>query len=205
MGHRKQKINDLREACLTEALVIIETAGVEGLSLREVSRRLGVSHQAPYKHFPSRDHLLAEVVRRAFEAFAVYLDAHPTTDNPHADLGMMGRAYLMYAREHPLQYRLMFGTPLPDATQHPEMMHSARHAFSLLRNCVGRMYGADTEAAYQQAELDALFIWSTMHGLASIIPTQVFNTLNLADAVIAEAVHHVMQRIGDALGLGESD
>jgi AcrR family transcriptional regulator len=43
-------------------MLIIGERGIEELSLREVARRLGVSHQAPYKHFPSRDHLLAEVV-----------------------------------------------------------------------------------------------------------------------------------------------
>ena len=56
----------MREACVEEALAIVGEAGLEALSLREVARRLHVSHQAPYKHFPSRDHILAEVVGRAF-------------------------------------------------------------------------------------------------------------------------------------------
>ena len=53
---------NLREACIAEAFRIIEDAGLEALSLREVARRLGVSHQAPYKHFPSRDHIVAEIL-----------------------------------------------------------------------------------------------------------------------------------------------
>jgi len=52
MTSGKGKPGDLREACIREALAIIEVGGVESLSLREVARRLGVSHQAPYKHFP---------------------------------------------------------------------------------------------------------------------------------------------------------
>jgi len=55
---------DLRERCVTEALAIIQEQGVEQLSLRDVARRLGVSHQAPYKHYANRDALLAEVVAR---------------------------------------------------------------------------------------------------------------------------------------------
>ena len=57
----------LKEACLRAAREAIAEQGVEQLSLREVARRLGVSHQAPYRHFPSRDHLLAEVMRRCFQ------------------------------------------------------------------------------------------------------------------------------------------
>ena len=90
-------------------MAIIGETGIEELSLRDVARRLGVSHQAPYKHFPSRDHLLAEIVSRAFAAFAQHLDARPRSQNPHEDLAAMGRAYLDYAREHPFHYPLMPG------------------------------------------------------------------------------------------------
>jgi AcrR family transcriptional regulator len=102
-----------------------------------VARRLGVSHQAPYKHYPSRDHLLAEVVRRAFAAFADHLDARPREADAFADLHAMGRAYLDFALRHPLHYRLIFGTPLPDAEAHPEMMSRGRHAFALLETLTG--------------------------------------------------------------------
>jgi AcrR family transcriptional regulator len=60
----------LRDACIVAAREAIAEHGIEQLSLRDVARRLGVSHQAPYKHYPSRDHLLAEVMRRCFEGFA---------------------------------------------------------------------------------------------------------------------------------------
>ena len=63
----------LKAACLKAAREAIAEHGLEQLSLREVARRLGVSHQAPYKHFPSRDHLLAEVIRQCFEDFAASL------------------------------------------------------------------------------------------------------------------------------------
>ncbi len=75
----------VREACLEEALAIIEEDGVESLSLREVSRRLGVSHQAPYRHFTNRDDLLAELLTRCFEVFAAHLEARPRSDHPGDD------------------------------------------------------------------------------------------------------------------------
>lgn len=191
---------DLREACLAEAMAIIEAEGVERLSLREVARRLGVSHQAPYRHFPSRDHILAELVARAFAAFARFLDAAPRTDDPAADMGRMGAAYLAYARSHPLEYRLMFGTPLPDWRAHPEMLRQGRHAFSLLCDALRRRAEAQGEAKGEEAILlDALFVWSTLHGLAAIRTSATVSGLGIPAAVLEEAGAHALARIGDAL------
>jgi AcrR family transcriptional regulator len=189
----KERSEDLREACVREALAIIDSDGIENLSLREVARRLGVSHQAPYKHFPSRDHILAEIVRRAFEAFARYLDTYAV----HEDMHAMGQAYLHYAVAHPLQYRLMFGTPLPDLAAHPAMMASARHAFDLLLRGVARK--SPSSAHEELLVQDALFIWATLHGLASILQADALRTLALPERVLERMVEHTLERIGQAL------
>ncbi|MBI1277510.1 MAG: TetR family transcriptional regulator [Anaerolineaceae bacterium] len=206
MTRQKGKVTDLREACIQEALKIIEVSGIEELSLREISRRLGVSHQAPYKHFPSREHILAEIVSRAFNSFAQYLDDRPHSDNPLANLESMGRAYLNYALMHPLQYRLMFGTPLPDPTQHPEMMKSAQHAFALLRSCIAQTnLNIDEVDGSGKVSLDALFVWSTIHGLASILQTRALDTLSLPDEILDSAVDHTLFRIDKALNIKKSN
>lgn len=199
MAQTRDRRRNLREACLREAGAIVEETGVEGLSLREVARRLGVSHQAPYKHFPSRDHLLAEIVGGAFDAFARHLDERPRGETAAADLAAMGQAYVAYARAHPLQYQLMFGTPLPDPNQHPEMMRSARHAFALLRDGICRLRGADGDGAAGDAELDALFVWSAVHGVASILESAAIGTLGLSPAARAAVVPHALRRVGAAL------
>jgi len=201
MGKRPAGVADLREACLREALAVIERSGVEALSLREVARGLGVSHQAPYKHFASRDHLLAEVVRRSYDGFARHLDDRPRHDNPHRDLCSIGEAYLAYARAHPLQYRLMFATPLPDPSAHPAMMASARHAFAILHEAIGRVHGgpAAQGPAGRAVPLDALYVWATVHGLASIMQSSAMETLALPDGVRAAAEIHAMARLSAAL------
>lgn len=203
MAEETTRPADLREACVQEALAIVETAGVEQLSLREVARRLGVSHQAPYKHFPSRDHILAEIVARAFDSFAQALDQRPRHAHPDADLAAMGRAYLQYARAHPLQYRLMFGTPLPDPEQHPQMMRRARHAFALLYDCLDRLPATRTrDKQPQDIRLDALFVWSTVHGLASILQSDAAQSLDFTSDELTDSAPHVLSRIGAALGKG---
>ncbi|MDJ0942565.1 MAG: TetR/AcrR family transcriptional regulator [Kiloniellales bacterium] len=200
MAATRSKPANLREACLDEALAIIEAEGVEALSLREVARRLGVSHQAPYKHFPSRDHILAEIVARAFESFARHLDARPRRADPQDDLAGMCRAYLDYARAHPLQYRLMFGDLLPDLKKHPDMMRQARHAFALLNDCLTRLSArAGAPASESAVALDALFVWSGVHGLARILQSRAAQTLELPPDVVEAAAAHLVARIGQAL------
>lgn len=191
---------DLHEACLREALVIIGDSGVEALSLREVARRLGVSHQAPYKHFSSRDHLLAEIVRRSFAEFALALDSRPLHTDPHQNLHAMGEAYLDYAFRYPLHYRLMFGSVLPNPEAHPDMMQSASHAFSQLREALLIVHGGPKKSgAKRAAELDSLYVWSVMHGLASLVQTEALSFAGLPKVVLDQAIGHVMSRIGTGL------
>lgn len=183
-------------------MAIIERKGVEGLSLREVARQLGVSHQAPYKHFPSRDHILAEIVARAFASFAAHLDGRPVGAGAQADLAAMGNAYLAYAAAHPLQYRLMFGTPLPDPSEHPEMMREARHAFSLLREGLARLAEEqDAPLANDALNRDALYVWASMHGLASISTSDAVDTLGLSTETLTSAGQHGLARIAIALSV----
>ncbi|MBA4036730.1 MAG: TetR/AcrR family transcriptional regulator [Bradyrhizobium sp.] len=193
----RNKTGDLREACVKEALAIIAKGGIDALSLRDVARRLGVSHQAPYKHFPSREHILAEVVGRAFASFAAHLEKRPRSDDPFTDLGNLGRSYLDYARKHPLHYQLMFGTPLPDPDQHPEMMLKAEHAFAALNEAIAKLPGRTSQS---DVDLDAMFTWAVVHGMAGILQTRATERLGLRKATMAEATAHALARIGDALG-----
>lgn len=198
MPRRPEEPLELKEACVRAAREVIAERGVEQLSLREVARKLGVSHQAPYRHYPSRDHLLAEVMRRCFESFAAALDARGQQDDPLGDMEALGRQYLAYAATNPLEYRLMFGTPWPAPTEHPALVRDAGHAFDVLRAVLRRMYGSGA-GMRAQVDLQALFVWSTMHGLASIMQANVMDVLKLAPNVEARAPEHVMRMIESAM------
>ncbi len=188
----------LRDACVVAAREVIAERGIENLSLRDVARKLGVSHQAPYKHYPSRDHLLAEVMRRCFESFAIHLDARPHFEDPERDLESLGQQYLRYAVEHPLEYRLMFGTPWPASAAHQDLVKDAVHAFDVLRQVLRRMHG--TAASKRDlVELDALFIWSSMHGVAGVMHGSCIDKLDLSTRVLSQAMAHVMKRVGSGL------
>ena len=191
---------DLKEACVEEAFRIIGEVGVECLSIREVARRLGVSHQASYKHFPSGDHLLAEIVRRTYVLFSEHLESRPRGHSPAEDLKFLGEAYVSFAMQHPLHYRLIFGAVLPDPSEHTEMMQEARKAFAILLEGVARLHGLDpAQKPARQTQLDALFIWASVHGLATILQTTALEEIGLGKLLLKDALPHSLECIGRAM------
>lgn len=188
----------LKEACLRAAREAIAEHGVEQLSLREVARRLGVSHQAPYRHYPSRDHLLVEVMRRCFRDFAVFLDDRGSHADPRQDLGALGVRYLEYAERHAVEYRLMFGTPWPEVGGELGLAADAAHAFDVLQRVLRRVHG-EQASARRRVDLDAMFIWANMHGMATLTQSSVMAHLALAPQVAGGAAAHMFEMIGAAM------
>ncbi len=200
MNERVKAYEDLKSACVSEALDIIRDVGIEDLSLREVARRLGVSHQAPYRHFRSRDYLLADVVDRCFRDFDADLAEVPHSEDPRGDLSRLGRRYLAYAAAKPLEYRLMFGARLPKPEDHPGMLERGCGAFDQLRAVLSRILGDTPDSDRVGAE--AIFVWSTIHGLASILQTEAMAELGLPEEVQGRVAEHVLARIDAALPTG---
>ncbi len=190
----------LRERVLEQSLKIIERSGVEQLSLRAVARDLGVSHQAPYKHFASRDHIVAALTARAYGAFSQALSEASKGLAPHARLTAMGIAYLDYAAQNPLPYRLMFETALPSPQDHPDMLAKARNAFEMLVEALSALperAGADRA----RIESEALFIWSSLHGAASLARSPALDTLSLSAGVRDGHVRRTLDGLSRALDL----
>ena len=200
MSLKKAGKKDLKEACVKQAMRIVDKKGLEHLSLREVARKLGVSHQAPYRHFPSREHLLAEMVRRAFEDFAQFLDKRDHGSNAEEDLHSMGQAYVAYSMKHPLYYRLMFNTALPNSQDHPEMMEKAQFAFNMLIDGIRAVHATRfPDQVEQRSEKDAFFIWSALHGLCSIMESDAIENLGGDPNGRAEIVEAIFERLGWAM------
>ncbi|MFN0115688.1 MAG: TetR/AcrR family transcriptional regulator [Paracoccaceae bacterium] len=190
----------LGDACVAEALSIITQEGLSKLSLREVARRLGVSHQAPYRHFESRDHLVAEVLRRCFQKLADGIGARERSEDPKTDLHRMGAAYLRFAMENPLEYDLMFAQRWPEVGVAKQMIADSCLAFEELRITLARLRAKqDSRADKDGIDLDAMFIWSAMHGIASILKTDAMENLKIAETVRGDVALHIMARIDAAL------
>lgn len=93
---------NLRRALLGAALAIVATDGIAGLSLRDVARRLGVSHQAPYRHFRDKRAILDAIAAEGFENLTLELRATASSHVPPARCVIAcGFTHVAFAREHP--------------------------------------------------------------------------------------------------------
>ncbi|MGO7420962.1 TetR/AcrR family transcriptional regulator, partial [Rhizobium ruizarguesonis] len=101
---------DLHRAIVEAALDVLSESQSTEFSLRELARRAGVSHNAPYKHFADKRELLAAVSAVGFELLAKRMaDATKELDSPRERLAAIARAYVCGGVNNPALYRLMFG------------------------------------------------------------------------------------------------
>jgi AcrR family transcriptional regulator len=158
---------DLRRALLASALDILEEGSEP--SLRAVARRAGVSHMAPYHHFPDRRALVAAVAEEGLLALrdALLAAVETAPGNPGRQLLETGVAYVRFAVGSPARYRLMFSAELVERADLPEVQAAADAAYGVLLEAVRREIG---EAAPESVvALRALGAWSTVHGLSMLI------------------------------------
>lgn len=160
---------DLRRALLDAALELVQQEGVATLSLREVARRAGVSHAAPYRHFPSKEALLAAVAEEGFHDFRKALeDAASQAASPLEALQAIGVAYVAFALEHSAHFRVMFGGSPTTTCDYPDLVAASEGAFGVLVSTIQRCIETGALRDAPPAEL-ALAAWSTVHGLASLL------------------------------------
>ena len=150
---------DLRRALLAAARALLEESGPEALSLRDVARRVGVSHNAPYRHFPTKQALLAAVAAGGFAALSTRMTNLP----PAPGLAAAFRCYLGFAREQPGLFRLMFDDALEKSSD-PALWAAGKRAYDGLRRAVHRLAPAADRAAVVAA-------WAQLHGLALLVIT----------------------------------
>lgn len=160
---------DLRRALLDAALELVQQEGIATLSLREVARRAGVSHAAPYRHFPSREALLAAVAEEGFHDFQTALqNAADQANSPLEALQATGIAYVDFALDHSAHFRVMFGGGTGKACDYPDLVAASEGAFAVLLATIQRCIEDGSLRDAPPAEL-ALAAWSTVHGLAALL------------------------------------
>jgi AcrR family transcriptional regulator len=157
---------------MAEALrVLADEGGAAALSLRDLARRLGVSHAAPARHFPTLDALLAALAEEGFGALAAALEraaAAAGPDGPLAQLGAAGWAYVRFALEHPHHFHLMFGGRLADAHAAPSLQAAGQRAYAVLLRCIEAGQAAGQVVPADPGEL-ATAAWAQVHGLATLL------------------------------------
>jgi len=163
---------NLRPVLVDTAVELARTLGPDGVVLREVARRAGVSHNAAYRHFDDRAALLAEVSDRAMgdleQAMRARIDAVTLTD-PTARaterLRETGRAYVAYALREPGLFAVAFTTTEPDVTPRPPSVTDTGGPYAVLNSVLDELVdcGAVTPERRQGADVAC---WAMVHGFA---------------------------------------
>jgi AcrR family transcriptional regulator len=184
---------DLRQALIEAALELVSEKDVDSVSLREVARRVGVSHTAPYRHFDDKDSLLAAIAQEGFQMLhqALAVVSEQTSIDPLKRLQDIGVAYVDFALKHSTHYRLMFSAyGTTSAQQHPELEQSATQAFMVLVNSI-KMGQQEGVIRLDDTEQLALAAWSMTHGLAMLlmdgqIAIETFQSVALVSSFITQ-------------------
>lgn len=146
-GLRARRRQELLAAVRAAALEELRRRGAAGLSLRAVARDVGIAVSALYRYFPSRDELLTDLIVAAFDAHADAVEAGGAHDDVADALRGVMHAYRTWAVDHPAEFGLAYGAPVPGYVAPPE--DTVRPGTRIGRFALGLL-----ERAYTEGRLD---------------------------------------------------
>lgn len=196
---------ETRRAVLDAAVAMVADGGPDSVSMREVARRAGVSHQAPYHHFTDRSGIFAAITAEGFDLLGSRFEEALTGDDRPARSCF--EAYLRTALEHPGHFRIMFRADLCGVATHDAARSAADAAYARLQDLVERTVG--TSSSPRATAAWSSLMWSTAHGFATLLLDGPL-ALKLDPAVplnahvgdVVELMSEMVERQAAAMGLG---
>lgn len=156
------KSESLRRTVLDAAVAISAASGPDAISMREVAREAGVSHQAPYHHFIDRSGIFAAICEEGFRKLSeVLLAPRPSIDSN------MCESYVHFALQNPGHFRVMMRNDLCQLADYPSAAFEANRAFDILVDEVKSLLGEG--AGEETVKTQTAYMWSVGHGLATLL------------------------------------
>ena len=161
---------NLKEALIEAGLEILSEKGIEGLSLRKVAKRVGVSHSAPYNHFPDKQALLAAISTAGHEQLnqTITNTFEAVKDTSTDIIFEIAWSYLQFALDNQDMFKHMFSDALKYESDHPQYMEISLKNIALLEEIItvcqnkGQLKGGEVEIL-------AIKLWSTVHGFTNLM------------------------------------
>lgn len=163
---RTSETRDLRENLLRTSRELLDEGGPAALSMREVARRAGCTHQAPYHYFTNREAILAALVEAGFDELANRLcEARDKagTEDLRVVAEASGNAYVEFALTNPGVFRVMFRRDMCDPARFPEVLAAGERARDELRRFAQIIAGERATPEQETA------LWAGVHGLAVLL------------------------------------
>lgn len=161
---------DLRNALVAAAVELVEGSSPEELTLREVSRRVGVNHRAAYRHFEDKTALLAAVAEDGYRGLLAAMESalqRASKTDAAERLMALAVAYVSFAIDQPARYRIMFGRRLNEDGRFNTLEDLVARAYSLL---AGELRAGQVGKQFSDTPVRELAfgVWSLTHGFASL-------------------------------------
>jgi AcrR family transcriptional regulator len=154
-------------AILAATRDLLVAGGIDGLSMRAVADRVGVSATAIYHHFANKQALVDRVVHDAFERFGMEM-AQAVAQQPKGSLERVqaiGRAYVRFAVENETYFRVIFSIAAPQPREPAELPHGG--GYPLLRQSI---VDAMASGALRDTDPDVMahYLWTHVHGIVTL-------------------------------------
>ena len=157
----------VRAAAIEAGLRLLEMSNAEDFSLRAVSRAIGVSATALYRHFPDKSALLIALAQEGLDRLASAQEAaSQASGDGIAGFNAAGRTYVRFGLEHPALFRMIM-THMPAVDHFNDSVDRMPSPMRYLRESVARLVPSDADAQTQKAL--ALRCWAMVHGLTMLI------------------------------------
>ncbi len=163
---------NLREALVEAALELLSTDGVDGVSLRKVASKAGVSATALYTHFKNKRELLAVLATRGFEGLTQAMVTHSDAIEDSVEkLVGIAQGYVHFAIENAALFQLMFGKQLSNLAEFPILAKASANSYKMMSNAVAVQINIKNgvNAKTSPPQIGAAAAWSMMHGLSTLI------------------------------------
>ena len=177
LSPRERRQARTRQEILDTALEILNESGAEGLSLREIARRVDYSPAGLYEYFDSKDAIVAALCIEADRRLLSYLKSVPTSLPPDEYLVELGLAYVRYARNNRDHFLLRATRIIPDMPQVAFADIDPGETFGILLKGVQAAIDAGivhTREDFGLIEI-AYSLWALGHGLATLQLTNLSN------------------------------
>jgi AcrR family transcriptional regulator len=197
MADRRYHHGDLRAALLAQAEATLRVSGVDGLSLRELAREVGVSHGAPRRHFDDKAALLEALVAEGFRRLGSELAASAETDGRAFNVVLKDVAvsYVRFAADNPALVDLMSGNRyLADASD--ALVRARDLSFAPVRSLVEAAQSTGDLAPGDVRRIGTL-MFATLHGLATMANNKMIDPLD--DQLISDAVNSLLTGLAPAM------
>ncbi len=191
---------DVREACVSESLKIIEEHGIKGLSIREVARRLKISHGAPYRHYENRDALIAEIAIRGYELLASYLVKNIDYEKktlPENYINLLDN-YMKFSNQHGTYYDIIFLSDLPPSQDYPALKKAGLMTYFIFEDLVVKMKERGEWQVDDVKEV-CLELLSKMQGLATLVSSKKIYTAGYTRNDVKKYSRNIFQRFYDSM------